>query len=333
MTKKSYADPWVADVLPSASATIRLQLPQCSKKDMIMSIDVDEEATFQLRSGLYLLPQGDDEIFVRDGSRAAFSKVIRDNQNRRILSKLVQELTIPGTLSELADRLQTTIEHIEPIVERLVEGEVICPLSEKKECSVALIGEGSVGETLLKLLSDMEGISVTAGDAEELSTGQFDTVLSMSDLFIVATNVLRPVLNHTANEIAHELSIPLLYVFADGPEIQVGPMVYPGETACYTCFEVQDEGARHLRDEFLVFKDNLTRYPEDKSVSAPVAAMASAWAALAIEDAQAKTMSRFAERIVRVETNRFEVVSHRILQLPRCPSCSRYRPDLQHAFL
>ncbi len=36
---------------------------------------------------------------------------------------------------------------------------------------------------------------------------------------------------YTANEIAHDLSIPLLYVFADGPEIQVGPMVYPGETA------------------------------------------------------------------------------------------------------
>ena len=149
----------------------------------------------------------------------------------------MQELTTPRTLSELADRLQTTIEHIEPIVQRLVEDEVICPLGEKKECSVALIGEGSVGEALLKLLSDMEGISVTEGDAEALLTGQLDTVLSMSDLFVVATNVLRPVLNHTANEIAHELRIPLLYVFADGPEIQVGPMVYPGETACYTCFE------------------------------------------------------------------------------------------------
>ena len=183
------------------------------------------------------------------------------------------------------------------------------------------------------MLGELEGSSVSARYAEPFSTVQYDPVLSSIDLFIVATNVLRPVLNHTANEIAHELSIPLLYVFADGPEIQVGPMVYPGETACYTCFEVQDEGARHLRDEFLVFKDNLARYPEDKSVSAPVAAMASAWAALAIEDAQEKTMSRFAERFVRVETNRFEVVSHRILQLPRCPSCSRYRPDLQHVFL
>lgn len=109
---------------------------------MIMSIDVGEEATFQLRSGLYLLPQGDDEIFVRDGSRAAFSKVIRDKQNRRILSKLVQEAATPGTLRELADRLKTTIEYIEPIVQRLVEDEVISPLGEKKECSVAVVGEG-----------------------------------------------------------------------------------------------------------------------------------------------------------------------------------------------
>lgn len=298
-----------------------------------MPTDIDQEVKLQLRSGLYLLPQGDDEIFVREGSRAAFSKVIRDEQNRRILSKLVQKATIPGTIGELADRLEMTTADIEPVVQRLVEDHIMHPVRQTREYSIAVVSEGNLGTALLNVVGDMEGVSAAAADPEELTSGQLDAVLGGSDLLVVATTVLRPALNHAANEIAHEFMVPVLFVFADGPEVQVGPMVYPGETACYTCFEVQDEGARHLRDEFLVFKDDLDRHPAERSVSAPVAAMASAWATLAIADAQAKTMSRLAERIVRVETDRLEVVSHRILQLPRCPSCSRHRADLQHSFL
>lgn len=298
-----------------------------------MSIEVDQEMKLQLRSGLHLLPQGDDEVFVREGSRAAFSKVIRDEQNRRILSKLVQKATVPGTLGELADRLEMTTEDIEPVVQRLVEDDIMHPVSEVKDYSIAVVSEGNLGAALLNVMGDMDAVSATAADPEDLTSGQLDAVLGESDLLVVATTVLRPALNHAANEIAHEFTIPVLFVFADGPEVQVGPMVYPGETACYTCFEVQDEGARHLRDEFLVFKDDLDRHPAEKSVNAPMAAMASAWATLAVADAQSKTMSRLAERIVRVETDRLEVASHRILQLPRCPSCSRHRADLQHTFL
>lgn len=65
---------------------------------------------FQLRTGPYLLPQGGDEIFVRTGSRAAFSKIIRDEQRRLLLTLIVRLGTQPTDVETLANQLQADVE-------------------------------------------------------------------------------------------------------------------------------------------------------------------------------------------------------------------------------
>lgn len=287
---------------------------------------------FHLQSGLHLLPQGDDEIFVRAGSRAAFSKVIRDEQGRHLLTHVVQSSIKPTDVESLAARLNTSNDDVQAIVNRLLDEGVFVRPMQQRELHVLLISDGRIGSALYTTLEAMNATVVSrlnaSSDLEEIEAAMPDV-----GLVVVSTDMLRPCLNNDVNTLSYEIGVPVLYVYADGPDVQVGPLVYPGETACYACFEVQDEGARHLRDEFLVFKDDLARTGFSSDTAPHIAAMAAAWAALCVADVQAHEVSRLAERVVRIETQRFEVASHRVLQMPRCPQCSRHRPDLQHTFL
>lgn len=297
---------------------------------MTQTIDTMEQ--LQLRTGLYLLPHGDDEIFVRDGSRAAFSKVIRDEDRRRLLTSIVQSATRPVDVAELATRLEVGEAEVRTLTARLEEEGVLERKRHVNSLKVLVISDGRIGDSLRNVLVDMPDVQVENADVAGIDEDLEATMGGMG-LVVVATDCLRPSLNHEVNAVAHDLCVPVLYCYADGPDVQVGPLVHPGETACYSCFEVQDEGARHLRDEFLIFKDDLGHNQRTRKASGPVAAMAAAWAGLVVRDVQTRDMSRLAERVVRVETERFEVASHRVLQMPRCPECSRQRPELQHTFL
>ena len=286
----------------------------------------------QLRTGLHLLPHGDDEVFVRDGSRAAFSKVIRDEDRRRLLTSIIQSATRPVDVAELATTLDVGEANVRALTDRLEEEGVLERERHVNSLQVLIIGTGRMANSLRAVVAEMPGVevadAVTEGDDEDL-----EAAMAGMGLVVVATDSLHPRLNHEVNALAHDLRVPVLYCYVDGPDVQIGPLVYPGETACYSCFEVQDEGARHLRDEFLIFKDDLGHAQHPARISGPAATMAAAWASLVVQDVQTRDMSRLAERVIRVETERFEVASHRVLQMPRCPECSRVRPELQHTFL
>lgn len=214
-----------------------------------MSDTPQESDKFYLRSGLHLLPQGDDEIFVRAGSRAAFSKVICDEQGRRLLTRVIQASLNPTDIDSLASRLDASREDVQALTERLLDEGVFVRPSQQRELHVLIISDGHIGSALKTTLDAMDELTVSKYAADTDLYG-IEEAISSSNLVVVATDMLRPRLNHEVNSLSHEVGVPVLFAYADGPEVQIGPLVYPGETACYACFEVQDEGARHLRDEF-----------------------------------------------------------------------------------
>jgi bacteriocin biosynthesis cyclodehydratase domain-containing protein len=179
-------------------------------------------------------------------------------------------------------------------------------------------------------------VEVAPGTADEEDAVIVDVIeraAAEGELLVLATTHLRPALSLRVNELAIERGVTVLHVCLDGPEARIGPVVVPGVTACYACWESQDEGSRHLRHDFLAYKDRLARVPSETEARPAVVHLAAAWAALAAHPAASGRGSFLHGRSLRVETERSEVVSHRILQLPRCPVCSRARHDLRHAFL
>jgi ribosomal protein S12 methylthiotransferase accessory factor len=150
---------------------------------------------------------------------------------------------------------------------------------------------------------------------------------------VVATDHLRPALSHAFNTWAAEMSRPWLNVTTDGTELLVGPIVVPGQTACFNCLEIQDEATRQYRHDFLVYKDAIERDGSLAAVSTPAAYLAASWAALAVAQFEQSGPCFLVDRLLRIDLDRLDVVAQRVFALPRCPVCARTRHDLRHAFL
>lgn len=303
-----------------------------------------ESPELRLDLGLHITPYGDDELFVRRGSRSPFSKVIRDDARRGLLAGVVQTLRTTQRVEDVVAALDADADAVSEIVDLLREHDVLLRAPDADTAAAApaatVLGHGPLLHAVHRLL-DEEGLATTLAPVEPADAATEDAVVlaaveraaAEGELLVLATTHLRPGLSLRVNELGVEHRVPVLHVCLDGPEARIGPVVVPGQTACYACWETQDEGSRHLRHDFLAYKDRLERVPSEAHARPAVVHLAAAWAALAARDAASGRSTFLHGRSVRIETERSEVVGHRILQLPRCPVCSRARHDLRHAFL
>ncbi|WP_300266529.1 TOMM precursor leader peptide-binding protein [Microbacterium sp.] len=299
---------------------------------------ISDAALYRLRTGLHILPHGDDEVFVRDGSRSAFSKIVRDSGRRRLLSRVVQSATEPISAPLLAERWNEDDDALSDIVAQLADsGVLVAADTSVTGVSVLLLGTGVLADTLVTLAEGDDRIDITryadlpalqqALDADDTDASDREQII------VVAGDALDPPLSLDTNALALEYRIPAVYAHVDGPEAVVGPLVIPGETACYLCHDLQDEGARHLRDEYIIYKDHLSRGASGPGADPAVAALAAAWVRLALAKHDRDERGFLDQRIVRVETSRMEVMTHRVLTIPRCPACATSRAELEHTFL
>lgn len=295
------------------------------------------QPTHRLRTGLYILPHGDDEVFVRDGSRSAFSKIVRDSGRRRLLARVVQSATQPISAQGLAESWHEDDASLHDIVSQLAEAGVLVALDESpSRVGVALIGEGGLADTLTALAGDDDRLDVTRYDDLDALRAGFGTDEEPgveAGVIAVVGDVLDPALCLDLNALALEYRVPAVYAHVDGTEAVIGPFVIPGETACYLCHDLQDEGARHLRDEYIVYKDSLRRGVPGPGADPGVSALAASWLRLALVKHDLSERGFLDQRLLRVETSRMEVMTHKVLTIPRCPACSTSRPELEHTFV
>ena len=295
---------------------------------------------------LHITPYGEDEIFVRRGSRSQYSRVIRDTGRRRLLAALTSELAVPCEVGQLRTRYPDREADVEEILEMLQREGVVLPEPQERPNvtgPVRLLGSGLTAATLAELLRRIgtapvelywegDGAPSGAEAVGDLLDMDLEAVFDGAGLVVVAAEGLRPALSHLANTIAAELGAPWLNIAVDGSELLIGPLVVPGLTACFNCFEVTDEGGRQHRYDFLIYKDRL-RAGDTLEVAAPQAYLAASWASIAIDQWLRTGGGFLVDRVLRVDTERLEVIGQRVFQLPRCPVCMRTRPDLRHTFL
>lgn len=300
---------------------------------------IDDSPLYRLRTGLHILPHGDDEVFVRDGSRSAFSKIVRDSARRRLLSRVVQSATEPISAPLLAERWDEDDDALSDIVAQLADsGVLVTADTTVTGLSVLLLGTGTLADVLTTLAEGDDRVAITRyadlpALQEALDADDPAGEPALERIIAIASDALDPPLCLDTNALALEYRIPAVYSHVDGPEAVVGPLVIPGETACYLCHDLQDEGARHLRDEYIIYKDHLSRGAPGPGADPAVAALAAAWLRLALAKHDRNERGFLDQRVVRVETSRMEVMTHRVLTIPRCPACATSRAELEHTFL
>jgi bacteriocin biosynthesis cyclodehydratase domain-containing protein len=187
--------------------------------------------------------------------------------------------------------------------------------------------------------ADIEG---TSGAPVSLVEGAMHDSAALTELFsrvdfvVAAIDGFSPSTLHAVNRAAIASMKPWLSAYLDGSEGVVGPLYVPGETLCYTEFEIQNEAATGLRDEFLTHKEALAQANGDARSTltlSPFVSVVSGWAATAALSFLGSGQCFLAGRSLRLDFERFSVDYQELLKLPRCPACAGLRTDYRHTFL
>jgi thiazole/oxazole-forming peptide maturase SagC family component len=159
-------------------------------------------------------------------------------------------------------------------------------------------------------------------------------VFDQCDFVVVALEWASPTVLHEANQVALAMGKPWMSVYVDGSEALIGPLYVPGETICYNEFEIQNEAAVSLHDDFLLHKETLVADTGSAHLVHPAfLSVISGWAATAALSFLCSGKTYVVGRCVRIDFERFAVDYQDILRLPRCPACAPQRPGYRHTFL
>ncbi|MFH8223573.1 TOMM precursor leader peptide-binding protein [Streptomyces sp. NPDC018057] len=215
------------------------------------------------------------------------------------------------------------------------------PVRDLAQTVVGVVGGGSVQRQLTTQLTELgigglRGLSagtdgLDAADGDE----KLAALLDDTDLVVLALDGFRPSLLHRLNRAAVAAGRPWLPVYADGSELIVGPLVVPGESACYNEHEIQHESSRALRHEYQLYSEELARRTADDlpPLLAPYAALAASWASIGITPYLVDGAGFLVGRAIRIDLERLEITQEHVLRLPRCPVCTEQRPSFRHPFL
>jgi molybdopterin-synthase adenylyltransferase len=189
--------------------------------------------------------------------------------------------------------------------------------------SVAVAGGGSLEHTLAELLADGgfdRVVRMPERPGVSARTRLVDTGIESPALVVVGSETgFEPL--RTWNELCVEKGLPFLPVAIQDLVAYVGPLVVPGQTACYECFLRRrysnlDEAAARERIELRSNSSSqVALHPAITAVAAGAAALEAAKFFLPWQGA------RQAGRLLTFNMLASDFGRHRVLKVPRCAVC------------
>lgn len=213
------------------------------------------------------------------------------------------------------------------------------PVVETAHFLSANSGEHSVGES--KELLDRSAITVLGAGATALEIAElFDaagvsalTAIDWSqtasapdaDLIVVAPEPRDLPRLVDWNRLALDRDLPWLQALPfDGHMAAIGPLYVPGETCCYECYRRRRAAnVSYPSDDYWALEGNPATYPSSPPLRHVVAGLAAALALQWLSDrAGSDTTSPVTATMHALAWGQtFELTSHRVHRVPRCPVC------------
>ncbi|WP_440990928.1 TOMM precursor leader peptide-binding protein [Haloarchaeobius baliensis] len=204
--------------------------------------------------------------------------------------------------------------------------------------TVAVVGDAGMArhvvEDLLELGVGEVGVVPVAdpGDAFARVAGEerFESfpredlreVVTAADLVVYTGERPRPMLLSDLNGIAHETDTPWVLGQVLGFDGIVGPAVFPGETACYECFERRTLANVSNREGYVGYRDAMAADDHLATQSLPMFRRAVAgYLALDVLHLLAFGVGFTAGSVVTMNSLDCSVANEDVLKLPRCPTC------------
>ena len=285
---------------------------------------IDDSGRLQLR-----LPDGDHITFEDDGVEIAeLLEHLAEGDKRALRSELSQELhALLMQRNVLVSREEAPSDWLEELAEYVLarSDRIKGPgnlVGKARAKPISIVGEGWLADIAREACAEADLNYADARQASEHDGPGF--VLALSDRlamdFFSQQNIQ-----------ACERGVPIVFVWRELSQIVSGPLVIPGESACFECYRSRlRSNARHLAEFDALASYQLRRrdhLPSDLargSVKAFLARQLLVIAAGAYDLFETNTIYSF-------DALQLQLNKHPILRIPRCGSCGAYRSEPMRA--
>lgn len=324
-----------------------------------------DEHTVQIRAGPWSGPvmtiqetdhdESVETLFEKLDGERTFEEILEpyDDENRRAIVSLFEQLDEKHILYDAADwngergrpQLSVAPRFKSETAQRLDEQSVLVVSVGSLGPQIAMdLHQSGVGTVRLHRPSVpepdahddptglVERLSETSG--VELIDGELRTLLNDADAAVVATDSDRPSIVSAFNEVAYETGTPWMLAQVRGFDGLVGPVVFPGETACYRCLERRIESNISERGSYAEYRDGIGDDPSMASIGLPsfartVAGFATVDLLYLLAFGQAFTVGR----TLAISFLDLSVEVNEALKTPRCPVCGKTPGDDDRRFV
>lgn len=191
---------------------------------------------------------------------------------------------------------------------------------------VLVVGRGEVARLVAEHLRAMGVGRVEThepSDVRLVFAADLAALVKGADHVVLAADAPTPQAFLEVNDAALAAGIEWTGAFLDGLAATVGPTVIPFQSACWRCYDLRAKGAHPNLERLLAYEAHVGAPPPP--VALPTfAASAAASCAQAVVLTLARTgMPPLAGHVQRFSFLDMRAERHRVLRIPRCPSCTR----------
>lgn len=198
-------------------------------------------------------------------------------------------------------------------------------MTTSQPCSrVLILSAGAFGDAVTSRLTQLYPT-----DVQDVGQGTHPSLWPYADMIVLATSSERPQLAELVDQVSFVRRVPWLAVFATATEIQCGPLVVPGRTACHRCFvRRRNQHAPTKRDVRADDARHPTGHPDHH------VGIATAFVRQSVDEAFHQSPAEVGGTVRRFDQASGATSRAFVVAVNRCPRCRPQRPpadELWHA--
>lgn len=200
---------------------------------------------------------------------------------------------------------------------------------------VAVVGDGPLAHAICGELTALPvGHLATAEQDHELSQEALTTLAAEVQYVISALGDAFPAIDYRVNRAVHETGTAAFFCRVGLTQSFVGPLVFPSETACFTCWRMRTAANADDFERFMTFEESAAARAHP--ITHPVARIGFLAQIVSgtvitelLKSALALGEVSVNDRVLEYEPFKGGWTQHSLLRRPDCPDCSKKKFSFQ----
>lgn len=287
----------------------------------------------QICKGIQFFRCTNHKYLVKKGSMSNYSFDIIDENRTGILNVIFEQIEYPISEKIFREIVGKYLgDETEEFLKTLFELEVIQQITKQiSKRSIFIIADNKNYELLTKKLLDMEYNIIEFYDLEKLFTQDesLEEKISKCEVVFVFSNTFRPDVFYAVNPYIVKECIKTLFVYMDGDEGVILPLVNPQKFGCYNDYELLRETSFHNLLEYQIMKEEIMKKKPEGIISF-YHSMLLDWAIVIMNSICSSTyINHFAYSL---DFERMHFAKSKLFRFPKCPGCQG-DVNLTHPFI